>query len=354
MTWESQSSADVASGNLSYQLSSIQENCTDSFSCGSTVSADSYVKAHELIEDSDVHSYDPYLDGDIRRNRKQIQQSERSLTPATLPSSSPDDYSHSTDGNREVPILKIEIPKQRLTRHISTIEDRSRISPEILKAQDERTYWNIVVSTRIQHYSAVHPATAQALMQLGHAHARCNEPTQALNIYKSATRIFRKLYGGNNLRLASALNKVGLVACRFSENKESLTIAMQALLQGFTIRHAMLGPHHVDTVDSLNNIAGVHLHLQEYKSARRAYHEVWIVRQGLLGKYHPSVGIAAHALGAVHAKLAESMQAAKCFRIAHNIFRRNRIGPENPAMIRLQSDIHQLDRTLSLQTMLEL
>jgi hypothetical protein len=347
-------------GDVSYQLSSIEERLTESFSVGSTLSGDSFVQVTKVMEDDDheAHSYDPYLDGGNTRTRNKQREvlKERSLTPSTLPINvDASDSSSSTmgDGLGDLPVLKIEIPNQHPMPQTRAVDNRSRISPALLKAQQERSYWNTIVSSRIQHCSAVHPSTAEALMQLGHAHAHCGEYAQALAVYKSAVRIFRKLHGEDHLSVAAALNKVGLLACRFSE-KESLQIARKALMQSFTLRHAILGPTHVDTVESLNNIAGVHMHLYEYQPARKAYYEVFSVRKALWGKYHPSVGVVAQALGSVHLQLAEMKYADKFFRIALEVYRRNNLAPENPTMKKLKAEMNKMERIMTLHTKVEL
>ena len=343
-------------GDVSCQLSSIEQRLTESFSNGSTVSGDSFIHVTKVMEndDDDAHSYDPYLDGGNTRtiNKQREVLKERSLTPTTLPIIvDTSDSSSSTIG--DLPVLNIEIPKQLPMPQGRAVDDQSRISPALLKAQQERSYWNTIVSSRIQHCSAVHPSTAEALMQLGNAHAHCGEYAQALAVYKSAVRVFRKLYGEEHLSVAAALNKVGLLACRFSE-KESLQIARKALIQSFTLRHTILGPTHVDTVESLNNIAGVHMHLYEYQPARKAYYEVFSVRKALWGKYHPSVGVVAQALGSVHLQLAEMKYASKFFRIALEIYRRNNLAPENPTMKKLEAEMNKMERIMRLNTKVEL
>jgi len=359
---ETMKMAHAAPGDISYELSSIKERFAESFSVGSTVSGDSFINLHASSDEDDVKSNDPYLDGGNRRTMTSQQDNERSSTPTRLPSTAVHlDFSDSCSSSIDQPkdaidlsMVHIEVPKQSQTQHVSTVADRSRISSELLKAQHERNYWNMIVSNRIHSHSAIHPSTAQALMQLGHSHSRCNEPNEALKVFKSAVRIFRKLYGENDLCVASALNKFGLVACRFPENKEYLILSMKALKQAFAIRYATLGPHHIDTVDSLNNIAGVYLQVQNYESARKAYYEVWMVRKELLGKYHPSVGVASQSLANVHLKMSQTSHASTFFRIAHDIFRRNHLAPENPTMIRLQADMIRLERIMTHNTKVEL
>lgn len=144
-----------------------------------------------------------------------------------------------------------------------------------------------------------------------------------------------------------ALNKVGLAACQLSKMEANLRKALEALNQSFSIRFEVLGPSHADTIDTLNNMAGVYFHLGKLNEARQAYFEVWTMRQAVFGTNHPSVAVTAHALGGVHLRLGQAEEAAKHYYNAFDIYRHLDLSEEHPTVARLLSDIDQLGRVMS-------
>jgi tetratricopeptide (TPR) repeat protein len=108
-----------------------------------------------------------------------------------------------------------------------------------------------------------------------------------------------------------------------------------------------LGPTHVDTIDTLNNMAAIHLHLQEFQEARQAYFEVWTLRELIFGPKHPSVAVTAHCLGGVHMRLGEVAEASKYYHIALDIYRDLQLSEDNPTVARLLTDITGLGRIMS-------
>ena len=221
---------------------------------------------------------------------------------------------------------------------------REALSPLQQKHVHERFFWNKVVADRIKHYGgAIHLRVAEGLMLLGNAHLNCEEFNDALKVYRSAVRIFRNLRGDSHLTVARSLDKVGLVCCRMRDS-EHLTLAQHALSEAFTIRFEVLGPIHVDTVDTLNNMAGVHWYRGEYKQARDAYWEVYAIRQVLFGSRHPSVAVTAHALGSVHLNLSQVQDAARYYKRAMDIYKAMRLSTEHPTVKRLVRDMTSLAR----------
>lgn len=87
------------------------------------------------------------------------------------------------------------------------------------------------------------------------------------------------------------LNQVGLSAS-LSHSSENLEWALLALKESLHIRIKYLGLHHVDVVDTMNNIAGVYLHKQELEVAKELYTDVMIVRAHILEKIiHPLLSL---------------------------------------------------------------
>jgi hypothetical protein len=105
------------------------------------------------------------------------------------------------------------------------------------------------------------------------------------------------------LSVGRALDAYGLAALRSLKTHARLRQAKSALDEAFAIRFHQLGVWHVDTVETFNKIASVHLHMGNFREACRAYEEVYLVRKAIFGMKHPSVAISAHSLANVHLKL---------------------------------------------------
>ena len=168
-----------------------------------------------------------------------------------------------------------------------------------------------------------------------------------MEMFKGATRVFRRVNGHLDLSVAKALDKMGLAACRLNQSKSNLENAFAYLHQALLIRHDVLGPMHVDTIDTLNNLAGVHLHLNEIPEARDAYYEVWMARQAIFGPKHPSVAVTAQALGGVYVRLANVEEASKYYHSAFEIYQELQLSPDHPTMARLLIDVAALRRIMT-------
>jgi tetratricopeptide (TPR) repeat protein len=150
----------------------------------------------------------------------------------------------------------------------------------------------------------------------------------------------------DKLAFARYVDAIGMAWARVSqeEDKDHCNKAVTALEEAFAIRYELLGPWHVDTVETLNKLASVHLHLREYDEACNAYWEVFWVRRAIFGPGHPSVAIAAHALGNVFVKLASTDEALQYFQIAVEIYDKMHLPNKHPAVARLMRDYKRLDR----------
>jgi len=189
---------------------------------------------------------------------------------------------------------------------------------------------------------------AQKLCNLGNALLTCKEYAKSLSAYKKAVPILREKYGGNSLFVACALDKVGYAAS-MNPTEKNLNWALVALHEALIIRHAHLGPHHCDVVDTLNKIAGIHLHRCDWEAARDAYIEVLTVRAAIFGRNHPSVAVTAQTLGRVYSSLSEFELALTYMEIALKLFREKPMSMKdnNPLIVKLLRNINCNDRLMA-------
>ena len=94
-----------------------------------------------------------------------------------------------------------------------------------------------------------------------------------MSVYERMTIILRNHCEDDSLVFARALDKIGLAAS-MSSSRQNLDWALLALREAFHLRLSHLGPHHPDTIDTLNNIAGVYLRMREWSHAKESYVDV--------------------------------------------------------------------------------
>lgn len=83
----------------------------------------------------------------------------------------------------------------------------------------------------------------------------------------------QRKFDQESLVFARGLDKVGLAASK-CPSPENFELALLALNEALHIRISQIGPHHCDTVDTLNNIAGIFLNMKEWSRAKDAYVDV--------------------------------------------------------------------------------
>jgi hypothetical protein len=198
-----------SAGDSSHVLSSFK-SVGESLSAGSAVTADSFVNVAPMDEDDSRLSYDPYLESAQRklnfRNSRQnkSQGPESSQTPVTTPlddSSEDSHYKLPTDVPNVLEI-PVKVFKQCMSAAFETRQRREGISEVQLRRIHERNYWNKIVSDRIEHFGTIHLRVGEGLLLLGNAHMSCKEYMEALRVFKSAVRIFRRLKGDSHLSVA--------------------------------------------------------------------------------------------------------------------------------------------------------
>jgi len=172
--------------------------------------------------------------------------------------------------------------------------------------------------------------TVDCMYQLSQVYARHECHEEALEILKNVVRIRRSIFGDRHLSVALTLNAVGKTAAYAAKDNKNnadsskagaLDWALLALYEALEIRCEELGPWHLDTADTLNNIAGVYYRKDELKLAEEAYKEVISVRAAVFGKNHPSVAVTFTTLGRIQLRQRSLDDAFLSFNSALNIYR---------------------------------
>lgn len=213
------------------------------------------------------------------------------------------------------------------------------INPKLRKAQETLMYWMKRAASCLAEYGVDNLETADAYMELGLAELQVGELPAAKTSFELAYCAFRRFR--KHVAVAKALDCLGVTNSRCGALY--LDKALELLQQAFQIRRQELGVWHVDTVDTMNQIAKVHALAENFPEARRCYWEVFWVRKGIFGAQHPSVAIAAHDLANAFVKLGSLEDGSNFYQIALEIFDRIELPSGNPAVSKLLRDMKQLE-----------
>lgn len=226
------------------------------------------------------------------------------------------------------------------------------------KATLEVELWKEILMNRVSRLGPHDLEIAKGLNELGAAHIRNKQHTEALAVYKKAARILRQHYGDQSLAVAHALDKVGLAASlcptepisptSSTHVSENLEWGLVALKEAFKIRLHFLGPWHVDVVDTLNNLAGIYLRRSEKDKAYDAYLQVLIVRIAIFGKNHASVAVTAQTLGTLSMTMTKFNEAMNYFKVCLRIYRQGMNLKDNHPLV-LQT-FKRMDKTQQLMS----
>ena len=119
--------------------------------------------------------------------------------------------------------------------------------------------------------------------------------------------------------MALGLNELGVA---IAASNTDLTLALNSLQESFDIRDQLLGPNHVDTIETLDNMARVRCSLEDYDAAYKTYLVVLRSREWLFGRLHPCVASTAWSIAGVldHLHGTDSIEAQEYYMIAFEIY----------------------------------
>jgi tetratricopeptide (TPR) repeat protein len=169
----------------------------------------------------------------------------------------------------------------------------------------EIEFWGKVSQDRLHDG---HPDTAESFSNLGIAQMNGNDIDAACRSFTTAAVKF----GQSHLGAAKNYNLLGRAACQ----AKRLDLAMESFEMSFALRLQVLGPLHVDTVDTFNNIAGVYFKQHNNLEAARCYREVLTLRQAIFGLHHPSIAVTARDLARTCIRLDLKEEAQELYSLA--------------------------------------
>jgi tetratricopeptide (TPR) repeat protein len=232
------------------------------------------------------------------------------------------------------------------------------------KVQREIQYW----FSRLDHIKQYQKTkkdisysrkAADLHFHLGQAYMKNAQYDLAMEHFSTAQTQWQHIHRSqHHVAVARALDAMGLALLRQAQppsasskqpsdtktpDRAVLSKAQQVLQQAFAIRFHQLGVWHVDTVETYNKLASVHLHMGELREACHAYHQVFLVRRAIFGGHHPSVAISAHSLANVYYKMQMNPESLKWYATALKIYREDlHLSHSHPTVAKLLKDRSRL------------
>jgi tetratricopeptide (TPR) repeat protein len=174
------------------------------------------------------------------------------------------------------------------------------------------------------------------------------ELDSAKGYFAKAVAVSETIFAAPDLRTARALELYSIVdlaekSSRSEPDSPRLRRALSYLDTVFAIRYELQGQTNIDTIETLNRIARVHMSLREYSRAKEALYEVFQLRKAIFGNSHPCVATASRALGVAFSKLYEADAARFYFRYALKICERNGTDQNTNLAKVLRKDLNDLN-----------
>lgn len=195
----------------------------------------------------------------------------------------------------------------------------------------------------LKRYGRESLRTGQACLQLGTAYLEHTDDTAvALRYLTKAHDIFEH----KPVARAQALENMSLVVCiQGRDDPSQLSRAFVLLQETFLLRQEHLGKLHVDTVNTLNQLAKLNRQAGDLQESKRLHSQVWLARKLIFGEMHPSCAVTAHDLANVLISLKEWAEAKRFYQIALSIYEHMHLPTRNPAFAKLIKDLKHIDRT---------
>lgn len=138
---------------------------------------------------------------------------------------------------------------------------------------------------------------------------------KAVEYYKQAISIEKKVLSPTDSRLATSYNNLGSVY----NNMREYTSALLFFNKAFAIRNKILPADHPDIAQSYNNIGSVHKKLRQYSQALSYLNKAITIQEKTLPDNHPYLATSYNNVGGVYDEMDEHSQALSFYKKALTI-----------------------------------
>lgn len=129
---------------------------------------------------------------------------------------------------------------------------------------------------------------ASRLIDTGAIHARLGQDAEALQLYRRALALQRKLLAPGSAALGDALQRLSLLVSDLNRNREALPLQEQAV----AIAEQLHGKDHPLVAERITNLGYLHEGLGDYARAVPLYERALAITKAAHGPEHPSVAVA--------------------------------------------------------------
>lgn len=179
----------------------------------------------------------------------------------------------------------------------------------------------IRASKRIDAYSG----QAETLFRLATAKDRLGEEVIALKQYRRAMRLYKSLFGRDNLHVAKILNRLANMKGRAG----SVDKAMVLFDESLRIRMLHLGNNHEDVAETLFGMGIVFEKRRDYGAAMKAYSDCLRIRSSKFGSDSMEVAQVVVNIGVVRGNKGDFSGALKSWNKALSIYRKHGLGDDD-------------------------
>ncbi|KAK5290627.1 hypothetical protein LTR99_011028 [Exophiala xenobiotica] len=143
---------------------------------------------------------------------------------------------------------------------------------------------HVLSAVHFQEHDVREEADIRLLFNIAESYALLGRYREAEEMHRQALDLREKVLGEEHLDTLDSMNNLAIVLQQQGKYKEAEEIHRQAL----DLREKVLGEEHLDTLDSMNNLAIVLQEQGKYKEAEQMHRQTLYLMKKVLGEEHPS------------------------------------------------------------------
>jgi tetratricopeptide (TPR) repeat protein len=167
----------------------------------------------------------------------------------------------------------------------------------IVQFDDALEIYNTAMRLRHPHLGESHPDTAHAEVCIAEALEKKGEYFKAIQYYSRALGIFEQTLGASHPDAFNTAIKIAAIQCHQSDYYDR---ALDCYEKALVIKMEMLGPDHLSTAMTINNIAMVYKNKGDFTRAIEYFTRALTIKRKSLGDLNPETAAAVCNVGDMH------------------------------------------------------
>ena len=172
------------------------------------------------------------------------------------------------------------------------------------------------LSLHEQIYGILHPEVARVYSQLSMLYYRIEEKNAAVELARKAVIVSERTLGVDAAETVLSYLNLGL----FEHANGNTQLALTYIRHALEVWKVIYGPHHPDSITTINNAAVMLQHLRRYHESRIWFEASLKVSVAVFGMKSPNTATLLYQLAQALALDQDSKGAVKCMRDAYNIY----------------------------------